>query len=89
MKKLLLTLLALGLFMNLTAQNCKVDKNGNYTATPSNTSRKSEAKPTGKTFTDSKGKSYPVYVSKTGKPFVKKTSEKSGKEYPYYLKPQQ
>lgn len=37
------------------------------------------------TYTDSKGNTYPVYVSSTGKFFVWKTSKKTGKEYKYYL----
>ena len=37
------------------------------------------------TYTDSKGNTYPVYVSTTGKFFVWKTSKKTGKEYKYYL----
>lgn len=37
------------------------------------------------TYTDSKGNTYPVYQSSTGKFFVWKTSKKTGKEYKYYL----
>ena len=31
------------------------------------------------------GKTYPVYIGKTGSCFIRKTSAKSGKEYPDYL----
>ena len=41
---------------------------------------------TGDSFIDSKGKLYPVYLSKSGKYFVLHTSKKTGKEYKHYLK---
>lgn len=37
------------------------------------------------TFTDSKGKVYPVLMTEAGRYFVMKTSAKTGKEYRYYL----
>lgn len=62
----------------------KLNANGNYEAVK--TERKqSEAKPTGKTFTDQRGKVYPVYVSAKGKLFCIKTSQKTGQTYNYYL----
>lgn len=45
-----------------------------------------EAKLTGDSFIDSKGKLYPVYVSKSGKYYVLHTSKKTGATYKHYLK---
>ncbi len=59
------------------------DANGNYVA-----SRKADttgSKPTGKTFTDGKGKSYPLYESVNGKLYYYRTS-RSGNVYKAYLK---
>lgn len=38
------------------------------------------------TWTDTKGNTYPIYVTKTGRCFVNKISSKTNKEYKYYLK---
>ena len=46
---------------------------------------KSEAKKTGFTWKDSKGKEYDIYMSKTGSCFVNRVSAKTGKEYRSYL----
>jgi len=67
------------------SQNVKVDANGNYTAIK-NVSAPSGGKPTGKTYTDTKGIVYPVMISKNGKLFIVRTS-KSGNKYNQYLKP--
>lgn len=40
---------------------------------------------TGYTYIDSKGVSYPIYLSSTGKAFIKKVSKRTGKEYRQYL----
>ena len=40
------------------------------------------------TWKDSKGREYPVYISKTGSCFVIKVSAKTGKEYKSYLGPE-
>lgn len=40
------------------------------------------------TWTDSKGKSYPIYISNSGSCYIIKTSSKSGKEYKSYLGPE-
>lgn len=42
---------------------------------------------TGFNWTDSKGKSYPIYMSASGSCYIIKVSAKSGKEYKQYLKP--
>jgi hypothetical protein len=36
-------------------------------------------------YTDSKGNTYPVYLSASGKTFIKKISKKTGKKYKQYL----
>ena len=38
------------------------------------------------TWTDTKGKTYPIYITKTGRCFINKVSSKTGKEYKYSLK---
>lgn len=64
-----------------TAPNAKIDQSGNYVAL-----KKVQAQPTktGKTFTDSKGNVYPVWMSPKGKLFYTKVS-KAGNEYSVYI----
>lgn len=83
MKKIiiLLTIICAGSLAH--SQNVKQDKNGNYISIYQRDT--TSAKPTGKTFTDTKGNTYPVYVSKNGKLFVMRTS-KAGNNYKQYLK---
>lgn len=49
---------------------------------------KSERIATGFTWSDSKGKEYPIYMSASGSCYIIKTSAKSGKEYNSYLGPE-
>lgn len=86
MKKVLLTIAAF-IFLNATgtAQNARIDKDGNYVTVSTRDTSKTSYKATGKTFTDSKGKIYPVYISKNGKLFYVRTS-KAGNIYHSYLK---
>lgn len=83
MKKLL-TILFLSFALYSPAQ-VAVDKAGNYYTEKKTTASKVIATDTGKTFTDSKGVIYPVWLSVNGKLFVIKTS-KAGNQYNYYLK---
>ena len=83
MKKLLVLLLIL-FSLSSYSQNAKVDKDGNFTAI-SNTKAKSDTINTGKTFTDSKGKVYPVFKTKRGKLYYPRIS-KSGRYYRAYIK---
>ena len=64
--------------------NAIVDANGNYQAV---THKKvaSEQSNTGKTFTDTKGKVYPVFKSSAGKLYYIRTSKTSGNDYKVYL----
>lgn len=41
--------------------------------------------PTPYTYQDTKGKTYQIYLSASGKAFIKKVSQKTGKEYKQYL----
>ena len=83
MKKAILIFSLLVASYSIQAQNVVKDQNGNYTAVKATASKPIE---TGKTFTDAKGKVYPVYKTGTGKLFVIKTSAKTGNEYKMYLK---
>lgn len=84
MKKLIFSALLIFAAATSQAQNAKQDASGNYIAVKA-TEQKESAKPTGKTFTDSKGNVYPLYESKNGKLFYLRTS-KAGNEYKVYLK---
>lgn len=83
MRKLLL-LPALLIVLSAHAQTKAVkDASGNYV-----TSHKADTtgnKPTGHTFTDSKGKTYPVYESVNGKLYYYRTS-RNGNVYKAYIK---
>lgn len=87
MKRYFISIIAgllLGLPFASNAQQVTRDANGNYIAVKAT---QQADKPTGKTFTDSKGNVYPVYESKNGKLYVIRTS-KSGNQYKQYLKVQ-
>lgn len=86
MKKLIITAIMLfGLSMGIQAQS--VVREGNTFTQVSNKGGKSGSKETKTqyTYTDSKGNTYPVYLSSTGKVFIKKVSKKTGKEYKQYM----
>lgn len=85
MKKIIIA--AIMLFsLNVGVQAQSVQRQGN-TFTQVSNSGKSSGKETKTqyTFKDSKGNSYPVYLSASGKAFVKKVSQKTGKEYKQYV----
>lgn len=86
MKKIILSAIML-LSLSLGVQAQSVQRHGNAFVQVSNPKAKSGGKETKTqyTFTDSKGNSYPVYLSSTGKAFVKKVSKKTGKEYKQYV----
>lgn len=83
MKKLLVFLM-LSFTLFSYSQNAKVDKNGNFVSISKSTA-KQDTIDTGKTFTDSKGKVYPVFKTQRGKLYYPRIS-KSGKYYRAYLK---
>ena len=84
MKKLLMTtfvVLALG------SSYCYGDvvRSGNTFIQTSKTITKKEAIKTKFTWQDSKGNSYPIYISESGSCFIIKVSKKTNKEYRQYL----
>ena len=81
----LIMLIMLMISLRMTAQDVKRE---GYTFTQvSNSSKAASGKETrtAYTYVDSKGTSYPVYLSSTGKAFIKKVSKKTGKEYKCYI----
>lgn len=84
MKKFLLSILILCASYSIQAQNATKDAQGNFKAISSQQDT-TKATNTGKTFTDKKNVSFPVYISAKGKLFVIKTS-KAGNVYKMYLK---
>ena len=84
MKKTIILLAFLSLYFAGNSQTIEKTKDGNYIAVKAT---KTDDKPTdtGKTYTDTKGIVYPVFVSKNGKLFVIRTS-KTGSQYKQYLK---
>lgn len=68
---------------DIFAQDVKREGN-TFTQVSTRTSGSKEI-PTDYTYVDSKGKSYQVFLSSSGKAFIKKVSQKSGKEYKQYL----
>ena len=69
----------------LYAQDVKREGNTFTQIAKSDTRESGKESKTAYTYVDSKGVSYPVYLSSTGKAFVKKISKKTGKEYRQYL----
>lgn len=87
MKHIILLLVML-FSMSLTTNAQNYVRNGNTFSVTSKTHVKSEPIKTKFTWSDSKGQSYPIYISSTGSCFVIKTSAKTGKEYRNYLGPE-
>ena len=84
-KALILLAVILSLNFGLNAQTVQKTKEGNYIAVKA-TETSEKAKDTGKTYTDTKGNSFKVYLSAKGKLFVIRVSKNTGKEYKQYLK---
>lgn len=78
---ILLTMVLLGVSPVYAQQ---VQQKGNNFSQVTTKERSKETK-TQYTYTDSKGVTYPIYLSSTGKAFIKKKSKKTGKEYKQYL----
>lgn len=64
------------------SQTIERDDQGNFFSISKS---RTPPKETTYTFTDSKGRKYPVLMTEAGRFFVIKTSAKTGKEYRYYL----
>ena len=80
----IISLLIMGFVIAGHSQNAKQTADGNYISASANNT--TEAKETGKTYTDAKGQKYPVYTSKSGKLFIIRTSIRTGNKYNQYLK---
>jgi hypothetical protein len=82
----IISLLIMGFVIASHSQSVKQTADGNYIAVKDTAARKTAAKSTGKTFTDTKGNVYPVMISKNGKLFIVRTSASTGRNYNQYLK---
>ena len=86
MKKTLIAITILFAGITSHAQTkVKQDDKGNFIQVNNNVREKTPDKPTGQTYTDSKGQEYKVYKSINDKLYIVRTS-KSGNEYKQYLK---
>lgn len=89
MKKFLIILIALFSFgINTTNAEVKTTREGNTFVQNANHSSTGVVKSTPFTYKDSKGQTYPIYMSGNGSCFINKVSSKTGKEYKYYLGPE-
>lgn len=87
MKNIIMLAIAMICTFSVAAQsNSKFEQKGTtFIQMSKETVKESSAILTKYTWQDSKGNSYPIYLSKNGKAFVKRISQKSGNEYNYYL----
>lgn len=83
MKHLFIMLVMVLAFSTANAQSY-TRQGDNFTQVSTKTS--GNAAKTKFTWADSKGKSYSIFVTSTGRCYVNKVSSKTGKEYKYYLK---
>lgn len=81
---LVLVLFALLNCSHASAQNFKREGN-TFVAVSSRSNGASSDTKTSFTWRDSKGKEYPIWISKGGSCYVIRTSSKTGKEYKNYL----
>ena len=70
---------------NSIAQNQDIVREGNTFVAKSKKSAKAEPKQTKYQYTDSDGKTYPIYMGPSGACYIIRTSKKSGKQYKKYL----
>lgn len=80
----LICVLGLGL-LPFKAEAQDVVRNGNEFVSTKKAKSTKEPIKTIYTYKDSDGKSYPIYLSATGKAFIWKVSKKTGKKYKKYL----
>lgn len=81
----LLGVLIVMLFISLDAKAQSYKRSGNTFEQVSTKNTSNTATKTIYTWADSKGKKYPIFITKNGRCFVNKVSSKTGKEYKYYL----
>lgn len=84
-KYFVIVLVTLALMCCIDAAGQNVTKKGNNFTQVANQKSSGKETKTAYTFTDSKGNSYPIYLSSTGKAFIKKVSKNTGKEYRQYI----
>lgn len=84
----LLTLLILVLAIGLIANAQSYSRSGNTFISSTGERVKASDIKTKFTWKDSKGKEYPIYISKSGSCYVIKVSAKTNKEYKNYLGPE-
>lgn len=84
MKKLIFAAIMLFAVCGYTHAQSVVKEGNTFTQVSNKKSSGKETK-TEYVYKDSKGNTYPVYLSSTGKAFIKKISQKTGKEYKQYL----
>lgn len=87
MRKLIIAaimLLALGVNNSNTYAQSVTKSGNNFTQVTNKKSGSKETK-TQYTYTDSKGNTYPIWLSSGGKAFIKRISKKTGKEYKQYV----
>lgn len=84
----LLTLLLLVLAIGLVANAQTYTRSGNTFISSTGERVKAVDTKTKFTWKDSKGKEYPIYISKSGSCYVIKVSAKTNKEYKNYLGPE-
>lgn len=81
----LIMALMLLISLKMTAQDVKREGNTFTQVAKSGRRASGQETKTAYTYVDSKGTSYPVYLSSTGKAFIKKVNKKTGKEYKQYV----
>jgi hypothetical protein len=84
MKKLILAIIMMCCFVGISNAQSVVREGNTFTSIKSSTKDTVENK-TQFTWKDSKGKLYPIYVSKSGSCYIKRISKKTNKEYKQYL----
>lgn len=80
-----LCVLTMLLCCSLATQAQTYNRKGNNFEQVSSKNTGSKSTKTQYTWTDSRGKTYPIYITNNGRCFINKVSAKSGKEYKYYL----
>lgn len=84
MKKLILAIIMMCCFVGMSNAQSVVREGNTFTSVKQTTKDTVENK-TQFNWKDSKGKLYPIYVSKTGSCYIKRVSKKTNKEYKQYL----
>ena len=84
---LLLIIISCSMIANADDNKSYKCEGNTYISSTGRVKASTELVPTGFNWTDSKGVSYPIYISNSGSCFIIKTSSKTNKEYRCDLKP--